>query len=66
MTKEYKTCSTCKYKASLIGLGQGVRCWNPKNTNRVFVGKMNLELPLIPGLNKCCEHWKKIDHDAKV
>ena len=47
MTKEYKTCSTCKYKASLIGLGQGVRCWNPKNTNRVFVGKMNLERPLI-------------------
>ena len=61
MKKNLNTCEYCKYKAHLVGVGQGIRCSNPKNKNRIFVGETKRSLPIIPGLDKSCEFWIKME-----
>ena len=59
MEKKLNACEYCKYKAHLVGVGQGIRCFNPKNANRIFVGEVKQIRPVIPGLDKSCEFWEK-------
>ena len=60
--KDYECCYNCKYMSWMVGIGQGVKCWNEKNEYRIFVGNKNrrLKMPSIPGVAQMCEHFESL------
>lgn len=51
-------CMNCRFMGWQVGVGQGVRCWNPENRANPPPGlKAAGSLPLIPNLEFLCEKF---------
>ena len=66
--RDHVCCYNCSYMQWLVGIGQGIRCSDPKNEYRFFRearwGQPDLindrtrpKLPVIPGIDESCENF---------
>jgi hypothetical protein len=55
-------CMNCRYMGWHVGVGQGIRCWNPENRANPHPGlKIAGPAPLIPSGEFVCEkfEWRR-------